>query len=83
MHGALLLPLLLQVAVSANRSLDLIARLEEASAKAEKLLEKSAATIAEKVTERIDGWAFKIPTFKAERLRRGVREMLVNKKAGS
>ena len=45
--------------------------------------QKSAATIAKQVTKRIDGWAFKIPTFKAERLRRGVKEMLVNETAGS
>ena len=45
--------------------------------------QKSAATIAEQVTERIDGWAFKVPSFKAERLRRGTKEMLVDKKAGS
>ena len=44
---------------------------------------ESAAKIAEQVTGRIDGWAFKVPSFKAERLRRGAKEMLVDKKAGS
>tara|TARA_E500000331_G_scaffold120642_1_gene117737 strand:- start:27 stop:1094 length:1068 start_codon:yes stop_codon:yes gene_type:complete len=44
---------------------------------------ESAAKIAEQVTDRIDGWAFKVPSFKAERLRRGTKEMLVDKKAGS
>ena len=45
--------------------------------------QQSAAKIAEKVTDKVEGWAFKVPGFKAERLRRGMNEMLVNKKTGS
>ena len=44
---------------------------------------ESAAKIVELVTDRTDGWAFKVPSFKAERLRRGTKEMLVDKEAGS
>ena len=49
----------------------------------EKKGQDSAAEIAKRVTDRTDGWAFKVPGFKAERLRRSMKEMLVNKKAGS
>ena len=44
---------------------------------------KTAAEIAKQVTEWTDGWAFKVPGFKAERLRRDAAEMLVDKKTGS
>lgn len=44
---------------------------------------ETAAEIAKRVTGRTGGWAFKIPGFKAERLRRDAAEMLVDKKAGS
>ena len=44
---------------------------------------ETAAQIANQLTERTQGWAFKIPAFKAERLRRGTAEMLIDKKEAS
>ena len=45
--------------------------------------QQSAVQIAKRVAERTKGWAFKIKAFKAERLRRGAAEMLVDKSSGS
>jgi len=47
------------------------------------LKDDKVADIARKITERTRGWVFKIPGFKAERLRRDAAKMLVEKKTGS
>jgi len=44
---------------------------------------KTAAEIAKQVNEQADGWVFKIPDFKASRLRRDLAEMLIDDKPGS
>lgn len=44
---------------------------------------KPAAEVAQAITARTAGWAFKVQDFKAERLRRGMAKMLVDKKSGS
>ena len=44
---------------------------------------KSAAEIAKRVTEWTRGWVYRIPDFKAQRLRRNMAEMAGDKKAGS
>ena len=45
--------------------------------------DKNVEEIVRKITERTHGWVFKIPGFKAERLRRDAAKMLVEKKTGS
>ncbi len=44
---------------------------------------ETPAQIAKRVTDWTTGWVFKVPGFKAERLRRNAAAMLIDKKAGS